>query len=132
MDEAEQALGEGRSDDAVDSQGRALEGLQQGLQGMADQMQRMFGEGEGEGGGQPGEMRGEGGEGRMGRAEGRDTDPLGRPTRDRGRFESDVRVPGADESPARRARRIIEELRGRLSDPDLTIEERDYFERLLR
>lgn len=132
MGDAEQALGEGRSDDAVDSQGRAIEGLQQGLQGMADQMQRMFGEGEGEGGGQPGEMRGEGGEGRMGRAEGRDTDPLGRPTRDRGQFESDVRVPGADESPARRARRIIEELRGRLSDPDLTIEERDYFERLLR
>lgn len=132
MGEAEQALGEGRSDDAVDSQGRALEGLQQGLQGMADQMQRMFGEGQGEGGGQPGEMRGEGGEGRMGRAEGRDTDPLGRPTRDRGRFESDVRVPGADESPARRARRIIEELRGRLSDPGLTTEERDYFERLLR
>ena len=59
-------------------------------------------------------------------------DPLGRPTRDRGRFESDVRVPGADESPARRARRIIEELRGRLSDPGLTTEERDYFERLLR
>jgi uncharacterized protein (TIGR02302 family) len=132
MGDAEQALGEGRSDDAVDSQGRALEGLQQGLQGMADQMQRMFGEGEGEGGGQPGEMRGEGGEGRMGRAEGRDTDPLGRPTRNRGQFESDVRVPGADESPARRARRIIEELRGRLSDPDLGADERDYFERLLR
>ncbi len=132
MGEAEGALGEGRSDDAVDPQGRALEGLQQGLQGMADQMQRMFGEGQGEGGGQPGEMRGEGGQGRMGQAEGRDTDPLGRPTRERGRFESDVRVPGADESPARRARRIIEELRGRLSDPGLTTEERDYFERLLR
>lgn len=135
MGEAEGALGDGRSDDAVDAQGRALEGLQQGLQGMADQMQRMFGEGQGEGGGQPGEMRGEGGEGRMGRMEGRegrDTDPLGRPTRDRGRFESDVRVPGADESPARRARRILEELRDRLADPGLPGEERDYFERLLR
>ena len=135
MGEAEGALGEGRSDDAVDAQGRALEGLQQGLQGMADQMQQMFGEGQGEGGGQPGEMRGEGGDGRMGRMEGRegrDTDPLGRPTRDRGRFESDVRVPGADESPARRARRILEELRDRLADPGLPGEERDYFERLLR
>ncbi|MGY6644385.1 MAG: TIGR02302 family protein [Salinarimonas sp.] len=135
MGEAESALGEGSPDDAVDAQGRALEGLQQGLQGMADQMQQMFGEGQGEGGGQPGEMRGEGGEGRMGRMdgrEGRDTDPLGRPTRDRGRFESDVRVPGADESPARRARRILEELRDRLADPGLPGEERDYFERLLR
>ncbi len=135
MGEAEGALGEGRPEGAVDPQGRALEGLQQGLQGMAEQMQRMFGEGEGEGGDQPGEMRGEGGDGRMGRMdgrEGRDTDPLGRPTRDRGRFESDVRVPGADESPARRARRILEELRDRLADPALPGQERDYFERLLR
>ncbi|MCC5976882.1 MAG: TIGR02302 family protein [Salinarimonas sp.] len=135
MGDAEGALGEGRPDDAVDAQGRALEGLQQGLQGMAEQMQQMFGEGQGEGGGQPGEMRGEGGNGQMGRMdgrEGRDTDPLGRPTRDRGRFESDVRVPGADESPARRARRILEELRDRLADPGLPGEERDYFERLLR
>ena len=43
-----------------------------------------------------------------------------------------VKVPGADESATQRARRILEELRKRLGDPQRPTEELDYLERLLR
>ncbi|TVR08629.1 MAG: TIGR02302 family protein [Salinarimonadaceae bacterium] len=130
MRDAERALGQGPNGDAVDSQGRAIEGLQRGMQGMAQQMQDMMGDGEG--GGQQGGTAQQRGQGRMGETGERDTDPLGRPMRNRGYFDSDVRVPGADESQAQRARRIMEELRRRLGDPNLPDEARDYLERLLR
>lgn len=130
MREAERALGEGQNGEAVDQQGRAIEGLQRGMQGMAQQMQEMMGDGQGQG--QQGGTAQQRGQGRMGEAGERDTDPLGRPLRNRGYFDSDVRVPGADESQAQRARRIMEELRRRLGDPSLPGEARDYLERLLR
>ncbi len=75
MREAENALKQGDADEAVDAQGRALEGLKKGAEGMAQQMQEMAegqGEGQQDGGQQPGQQ---------GQAGTRDDDPLGRPTR---------------------------------------------------
>ncbi|MGH1572028.1 TIGR02302 family protein [Methylobacterium sp. P31] len=126
MREAENALKQGDSDEAVDAQGRALDGLKRGAEGMAQQMQEMAegqGEGQQEGGQQPGQQ---------GQAGARDDDPLGRPTRGRDMSDGRVRVPTADESAVQRARRIMEELRRKLGDPTRPREELDYFERLLR
>ena len=125
MKEAEDALGQGRNGDAVDAQGRALDGLKRGAEGMQKQMQQMAeGEGQGEGEGQQ--------QAQQGRPGGGDDDPLGRPTRGRDISDGRVRVPGADESAVQRARRIMEELRRKLGDPSRPQEELDYFERLLR
>ena len=126
MREAENALKQGDADEAVDAQGRALEGLKKGADGMAQQMQEMAegqGEGQQEGGQQPGQQ---------GQAGARDDDPLGRPTKGRDMSDGRVRVPTADESAVQRARRIMEELRRKLGDPTRPREELDYFERLLR
>ncbi len=123
MQGAEGSLGEGDSGSAVDQQGKALDALRRGAQSMAS---RMMGEGEGEegepGDGAPSARRGPGGE--------EDTDPLGRPTRSR-TYESgnSVKVPG--EIDAQRARRVLEDIRRRLSEPDRPREELDYLERLL-
>ncbi|ACL56670.1 TIGR02302 family protein [Methylobacterium nodulans] len=130
MREAEQALGQGQEGSAVDAQGRALEGLQRGTQGMAQQMQQMGQEGQNE---QPGEGQQSNGQpGQQGRQGARDNDPLGRPTRSRDYSDGRVRVPTAEESGMERARRILEELRRKLGDPNRAREELDYFERLLR
>ncbi|MDH2311332.1 TIGR02302 family protein [Methylobacterium brachiatum] len=126
MREAENALKQGDADEAVDAQGRALEGLKKGAEGMAQQMQEMAegqGEGQQDGGQQPGQQ---------GQAGTRDDDPLGRPTKGRDMSDGRVRVPTADESAVQRARRIMEELRRKLGDPTRPREELDYFERLLR
>jgi len=123
MDEAQGNLGEGDSEGAVDSQGRALDALRKGAQGLAQSMQQQMGQGNGPG---PGRV------GRLGqpRAE-QDTDPLGRPLRGR-EYGDDatVRVPG--EIDVQRARRIIEELRKRFGDLGRPQDELDYIERLLK
>jgi hypothetical protein len=122
MGEAEGQLGDGNSDGAVGSQGRALEALRRGAQGMAQAMQQP-GPGQGPGPGQPGRQQG--------RAQ-QDTDPLGRPLR-QGRDYSDdqtVKVPG--EIDVQRARRILDELRRRFADPARPQLELDYIERLLK
>ncbi|MFE1599124.1 TIGR02302 family protein [Methylobacterium sp. ID0610] len=130
MREAEQAIGQGQDGSAVDAQGRALEGLQRGTQGMAQQMQQMGQDGQAE---QPGEGQQSNGQpGQQGRQGARDNDPLGRPTRSRDYSDGRVRVPTAEESGVERARRILEELRRKLGDPNRAREELDYFERLLR
>jgi uncharacterized protein (TIGR02302 family) len=128
MREAEGALGQGKEGEAVDAQGRALDGLKRGAEGMQKQMQEMA-EGEGEGKGE-----GEGGEqpSQQGQAGNRDDDPLGRPTKGRDMTNGNARVPTADESAVQRTRRIMEELRRKLGDPNRPREELDYFERLLR
>ncbi|ADZ68565.1 TIGR02302 family protein [Polymorphum gilvum] len=114
MGEAEQSLGQGQGDQAVGQQGSALDALRRGAQGMAEQM---MGEGEGPGMAQ-------------GRAP-RDEDPLGRPRRAQGPdFGNQVKVP--DEIDVQRARRILEELRRRFSDPSRPRLELDYLERLLK
>ncbi len=120
MGDAGSQLGQGNADSAVDSQGRALEALRKGAQNLAQSMQQ--GEGQDTG---PGE--------RMGRQQnsGNTTDPLGRPLS--GREWSDdlsVKIPG--EIDVQRVRRILEELRRRLADPQRPQIELDYIERLLK
>jgi uncharacterized protein (TIGR02302 family) len=131
MGDAEGQLGRGQEGRAVDSQGRALEGLRRGMQGMAQQMQQ-----EGEGEGETAEGPGGNDQGRPGqprRADGgqRNDDPLGRPTRSRDHSDGRVRIPGADESVAERARQVLEELRRRLGETERPRGELEYFERLL-
>ncbi len=117
MQDAEGALDGGDSEGAVDAQGRALQNLRKGAQSLADAMQ---GEGEGEG-----EASGE-----QGKTSDR-TDPLGRPTRSREYGEDfTVKIPG--EIDVQRARRVLEELRRRFSEPERPREELDSLERLLR
>lgn len=123
MKEAEGALGEGRQDrgKAVEAQGRALEALRKGGQAMAQQMQP--GEGDENGPGDPnGPMR----QGRAGKS-----DPLGRESHDK-RDNSRALYDPLGEPAAQRARKVLEELRRRLSDPARPREELDYLERLLK
>ena len=122
MGEAEGQLGDGDGEGAVGSQGRALEALRRGAQGMAQAMQQQQ-QGMGQGPGQPG---------RSGPARAQqDTDPLGRPLRGRDYGDdTTVKVPG--EIDVQRARRILEELRRRFSDPARPQIELDYLERLLK
>jgi uncharacterized protein (TIGR02302 family) len=121
MDDAQGQLGQGNSDSAVDSQGRALDALRKGAQGLAQSMQQQMGQG-------PGQGR----SGRLGQARAnQDTDPLGRPLRGRDYGDdSTVKVPG--EIDVQRARRIIEELRKRFGDLGRPQQELDYIERLLK
>jgi uncharacterized protein (TIGR02302 family) len=120
MGDAESDLGEGNSEGAVDSQGRALDALRKGTQGLAQSMQQQMGQGN----------NGPGSNGRFGppRAQG-DTDPLGRP---RGPNADDLTVKVPGEIDVQRARRIIEELRRRFGDTLRPQEELDYIERLLK
>ncbi|GGC46293.1 TIGR02302 family protein [Chelatococcus reniformis] len=127
MGDAQGSLGRGEAGDAVDSQGRALEAMRRGAQGLADQMQQQ-GNGNEQADGQDGEP---------GRPEGRaqgaeDTDPLGRPTRGRDWVDGRVKIPSGADATVARARRILEELRRRLGEPERPREELDYLERLLR
>jgi uncharacterized protein (TIGR02302 family) len=120
MGEAEGELGQGDADNAVDSQGRALEAMRKGAQGLAQQMQQ---DGMSPGPGQPG---------RNGRARAQqDTDPLGRPLRGR-EYGDDVTVKVPGEIDAQRARRILEELRKRFGESSRPQLELDYIERLLK
>jgi hypothetical protein len=121
MGKAAGQLGQGQPGDAVGSQGRALEALQQGAQGLAAQM--MAGQGQ-QGGGNPRGMMG------IARGDASGTDPLGRPLHSRRPDPGDsVRVPSEIE--AERARRVLEELHRRLGQPDRPAEERHYLERLI-
>ena len=110
--------GKGDSD-AVDAQGRAMQALREGAQGLQRQMQGP--------GGQSGRTV------TMGRRGQRDQpggDPLGRgPNGQRGASEGQLHE---GQELAERARRVLQELRRRLSDPNRPTDERDYLERLLR
>jgi uncharacterized protein (TIGR02302 family) len=121
MGDASGRLGEGNADAAVDSQGQALEALRKGAQSLAEAMQ---GEGEGQSDG-PGN--------RVGRQQsgGNGTDPLGRPLHGR-EFGDDLTVKIPGEIDVQRVRRILEELRRRLADPQRPQIELDYIERLLK
>lgn len=114
MGEAQQSLGQGQGEQALGEQGNALDALRRGAQGLTEQMM-----GQGEGMGSPG------GPSPM------DEDPLGRPRRTEGPdFNNRVQIP--DEIDVQRARRILEELRRRFSDPSRPKLELDYLERLLK
>ncbi len=114
MGRAGKALGEGDTGSAVGEQGNALEALRRGAQQLGEQ------------------MMGPGGPGGMARPNMRNgEDPLGRPRRTDGPdYGNRVQVP--DDIDIQRARRILEELRRRFSDPGRPQLELDYLERLLR
>lgn len=116
MREAEEALGRGDGQGALDAEGRALQSLRQGAQAMAE-AQRGNQDGQGPGG--PGEEAAQ------------RTDPLGRPLRSQD-YGDDFTVKVPDEVDAQRARRVLEELRRRLEQPERPQLELDYLERLLR
>ena len=106
----------------MDAQGRALEALREGAQGMQKQMSQGRGQGRNGKGGytarrmRPGESSGD--------------DPLGRGREGNfGRDEGSLRELGGV---TERARRVMEELRRRLADPNRPIDERDYLERLMK
>ncbi len=103
--------------------GKAKEGL-----GNLTGDEQMQGEGQDQAGDQPGNGQPQG----RAQAGPQNNDPLGRPTRSRSYSDGRVRVPGADESASQRARRIMDELRRKLGDPNRAREELDYFDRLLR
>ena len=104
----------------MDAQGRALEALREGAQGMQKQM------GQGQG------RNGKGGYGarRMRPGEQTGEDPLGRGRE--GNLGRAGRLAEGDGRRGERARRVLEELRRRLADPNRPIEERDYLERLMK
>ena len=116
MREAEEALGRGEGQGALDAEGRALQSLRQGAQAMAEAQR---GQQEGQGPGGPGEESAQ------------RTDPLGRPLRSQD-YGDDFTVKVPDEVDAQRARRVLEELRRRLEQPERPQIELDYLERLLR
>jgi hypothetical protein len=121
MGDADGKLGEGNADSAVDSQGKALDAMRKGAQSLADAMQQ----GDGDGQDAPGN-----GLGRQ-QSSGNSTDPVGRPLRGR-EFGDDLTVKIPGEIDVQRARRILEELRRRLADPQRPQLELDYLERLLK
>jgi uncharacterized protein (TIGR02302 family) len=122
MGDADGKLGEGNADGAVDSQGKALEALRKGAQSLAEAMQQGDGDGQGDG---PGNRTG------RQQSSGNSSDPLGRPLHGR-EFGDDMTVKIPGEIDVQRARRILEELRRRLGDPQRPQVELDYLERLLK
>lgn len=115
MGQAQDSLGQGQGQQALGQQGNALDALRRGAQGLTEQMMGQQGEGMGSPGG-PSPM---------------DEDPLGRPRRTEGP-DPNNRVQIPDEIDVQRARRILEELRRRFSDPSRPRLELEYLERLLK
>jgi uncharacterized protein (TIGR02302 family) len=122
MGDAGGKLGEGNADGAVDSQGKALDALRKGAQSLAEAMQQGDGDGQGD---CPGNRAGRQQSG------GNQSDPLGRPLHGR-EFGDDLTVKIPGEIDVQRVRRILEELRRRLADPQRPQIELDYIERLLK
>ncbi len=122
MGEAEGRLGQGHPGGATDPQGRALQAMREGAQQMMQQMQSQAQQQQGQGQGQ---QRGDpNGQPRN------DRDPLGRTSRSQdSHLGNETKVPG--EIDAQRARRILEAIRRRLSDPSRPRLELDYLDRLL-
>ena len=116
MEDAERALSQGPSGAgaAVDAQGRALQALRQG----ADELARRA---DGESDSEDGPQRRGAGRRQTGR------DPLGRRTG----YDSRARYDPLGLPPAQRARRLQDELRRRLGQPERPAEELDYLQRLL-
>ncbi|MBI1868337.1 MAG: TIGR02302 family protein [Methylocystis sp.] len=125
MKEAEQALapdGEGKGK-AVGAQGRALQALRRGADQLAARLQ---------GEGQEGAEGADGSSGGRPRAGPGDDDPLGRAGGRRRGYDSRARYDPLGLPPALRARRVQEELRRRLGEPERPADELDYLQRLLR
>ena len=101
--------------DAVEAQGKAIEALRKGSEAMQQQMK--------------GKGKGKGYAARPGSGLGEKGDPLGR-RQDGHKGAAEGQLSGGPES-AERARRVLEELRRRLSDPNRSSDEREYLERLI-
>ncbi|MFT4133707.1 TIGR02302 family protein [Labrys sp. (in: a-proteobacteria)] len=112
MRDAENQLGEQDGENAVNSQGRAIEALRKAAKGLAEQMAQARKNGKGP---QQGNNRG-------------GKDPLGRQLPDGPDFNADG---STEASPSRRAGEVLNELRRRLADPNRPKAETDYLERLL-
>ncbi len=115
-DGSQGSFGRSPKGDAVESQGKAIDALRKGGQAMAQQMRG----------------RGKGKNRYIGRGYGRDgeqDDPLGRGQEGSKGAATGTLNGGPDR--AERARRVLEELRRRLADPNRPTEERDYLERLI-
>ncbi len=109
MKQAGSALRKGDNASALSAQGRALEGLRKGAAEAAAQA---------EGNGQDGEKR-QGGRGYQGRES-------------EGSAGNAGHHQGVDATATQRARKVLEELRRRLADPNRAREELDYLERLIK
>ncbi|MCI0598245.1 MAG: DUF4175 domain-containing protein, partial [Beijerinckiaceae bacterium] len=108
------------------AQGRAVEALREGAQKLADSMR-----GQGDSTGAEGDGDGQGSPSQYGANEG--DDPLGRPAgRDKGFNNAGARFDPMGVTAAERARRVMDELRRRLGEPERPREELDYLQRLLR
>jgi hypothetical protein len=112
----------------VDAQGRSIQALRRGADRLAERMKGAGEEGEdgGEEGGQ-GERQGR----KRGQGRNDDQDPLGRSGRYRG-YDKRSRYDPMGLPPAMRARRVQEELRRRLGQPERPEDELDYLQRLLK
>ena len=118
MGQAEEALGEGQLGDAQERERQALDNLRKGAQELANQIIEQM-------------QQARGGQGR-GRTNSRSqADPLGRHA-NTPQLDADGRTKVPGEIDIQRARRILEELRRRLSDPNRRPAEIDYLERLLK
>ncbi len=118
MGKAGEQLGQGEAGKAAGNQGKALDALKRGVQSM---MQQMAGDRQ-QGGRQPGNSRSE--------QNARDMrDPLGRNNNPGGENSLENFTPG--EIDAQKARRILEAIRKRLSEPKARALEKNYLERLL-
>ncbi|MEQ8355392.1 MAG: TIGR02302 family protein [Kiloniellaceae bacterium] len=121
MRDARDALSNEQPGQAVPSQTRSLDQLQQGMQSAMEQFMEMFGPGEGEGEGQVGA-----------RPDGM-RDPLGRETgtnnAGQSRRQDGVEIP--DQMELRRTREIVDELRRRRGERSRPALELDYLDRLL-
>jgi uncharacterized protein (TIGR02302 family) len=125
MRDAARQLGEGSSEDALQSQGEALNALREGARDMAEEMARQQQMGR-----RPG--NGRGGRGEQQQLQGDGRDPLGRRyERDRGGEVDDGKTVIPDKADVQKARDILDELRRRSSDPNRPDIELDYIDRLL-
>lgn len=119
MGEAGEALGKGDKDSALQKQGEAMENLRKGAQELAEQMRE---QGQGQ---QNREARD--GEGRGGK-----DDPLGRPRSTKNPDDGPDEDMVPTERAQQRAREILETLRSKANERDLSDQEKAYIDRLLR
>jgi hypothetical protein len=121
MRDARESLDNNQPGQAVPSQTRSLDQLQQGMQATLEQFMEMFNPGEGEGEGQVGARPGD-----------NQRDPLGRETQGPNNNQVNregVQIP--DEMELRRTREIVDELRRRRGERERPALELDYLDRLL-
>ena len=119
MEGAEQSLRDSDQAGALRQQGEALDKLRQGARKLAQKM-REQGQGQAEG------------EARDGEGRGGEDDPLGRPRASRNAGEGPDKDMVPKEQAQKRAREILESLRAKANDRDLTDQEKAYIDRLLR